>query len=148
MYQEFNELINQYDTRDKEKTMDWYEYESKFCQQILNKFSDEDWKSLIKDLPEKSNIVKERLAECLRNPDNIYHNIIILELLKIDDIDLFTQILCVLIPCDYNLSFNIINDILKRIETYTPIANEFQKIRFNLYIKKLKNQFGINKITK
>ena len=62
MVEELNNLLKEYDNDNIGLIQLWNEYKYKQCQEILDKFNDNDWNTFVNSLSTKSNDIKIKLA--------------------------------------------------------------------------------------
>ena len=67
----------------------WYDSALFVCEDILKKFSDEEWKELLKEISSESVGWKKRLVECLGELKSPYELECIMKIITTDDKDLF-----------------------------------------------------------
>ncbi|MCJ2385087.1 hypothetical protein ACL36S_01720 [Lactiplantibacillus plantarum] len=96
----------------------WYDEALFICEELLEKFSDDDWEKLIEESSKESDEWKKRLVECLGYLHNSYELRIILNFINTDNKDLF--IACVdslrsmdLDDLDKNIKMKLINEVKK-----------------------------------
>lgn len=97
MYDDFNEYILEFINGEKNSVEDYYWYTSDYwsdvavdtVSDIIEKFNEEDWEILMKELPIKSKEWREKLAYCLGDKNNLNHFEVLLELVNTDDDDVY-----------------------------------------------------------
>ena len=136
MYYQFNTLINKYDNLNFDDELYWYEIDIFKAMDIIQEFDNSDWELLISNLKYKSNIWKERLVNCIFDSNNIYQQKVILELLKIDDINLFVAIISTINARNISFSNETNQMILKRIDFYMNKVDSFDQRLFDKYKEK------------
>lgn len=90
MYKNLDVFILPY-SDDNEPGDYWYDCGIIESTKILSSFTDSDWECLLANLNDKSIYWKIRLVECLGDLHNIYELQIILELIDIDNDELFVS---------------------------------------------------------
>lgn len=104
-------MLNQLDEYLKSDMLDdyWYDDALFICEDIIRKFSDEEWRKLKDMLPKEDMCWNIRLVECLGDINNQYAAECIVKLLNTDNVDLF--IACVDSLRDKDMSLFNINDL-------------------------------------
>ncbi|MEN4976596.1 hypothetical protein ABEI05_00545 [Erwinia billingiae] len=88
MYNKFEVCIFDF-SHEREPGDYWYDCAVVEATEILKQFNDDDWEMLLKQLKYKSLFWQKRLVECLGDLHNTYELEVILNLINIEDEDLF-----------------------------------------------------------
>ncbi len=91
MYKELDLFLNDFDTDSDGLLNYWYDLAFEDAIDILDKFDDEDWEELFKNLDEKSINWKLRLVYCLEDKDNQNEVKVIKKFLESENDDLFIK---------------------------------------------------------
>jgi len=88
MFTELNKYIKEFEKEDF--AMDyWYDEGATIAENMMKKFQDKDWESMLHELPKTTIGWKRRLAYCLHDANNLKELEILLELIDTDDPELF-----------------------------------------------------------
>ena len=88
MFEEFDRYIKEFETEDFAVDY-WYDEGVFIAENMLQKFGNNDWESLIQVLPERTIGWKRRLAYCLDDSENLKQLETLLLLTDTDDNELF-----------------------------------------------------------
>lgn len=88
MFSELDEYLKEFEMQ--EYALDyWYDEGFSIAQDMLSRFSEDDWNQLRKQLEERSLGWKRRLAYCLHDSENSNEIIVLSDLIESDDEELF-----------------------------------------------------------
>lgn len=88
MFNEFEAYLSDF-INESEPSDYWYDCAILDATDILKKFNHRDWVLLLDQLNSKSLFWKKRLVECLGDLNNLYELDVLLNIINIDDEDLF-----------------------------------------------------------
>lgn len=135
MIEKFDKCIKRYE-KDTPLMSEYWNYNGiDDANEIIEDFNDEDWEKLIQLLPERSDIWKLRIINCLYDTEK-KENLRVLEaLVDTDNIELFRTVLTALSQYD-ELPDETDKIIRERIEEFTPSASKISFKIFDNYLKK------------
>ena len=110
----------------------WYDVSLFLCQELINNFSDIEWRQLSEKVSDYSESNKIRIVECLADVDNENSRDIILQLSKTESRDLF--IVCIDSLRDMNLSSLSCDDkkfLVEKIKYYSDNASQLEMTIFH-----------------
>lgn len=140
LYEEFDEYIFGFATEDYDIDY-WYDEGTDIAENMLIGFDDNDWKMLLKSIPERTVNWKKRIAYCMHDGNNLNQLMVLLRLVDTDDDELFE------ISVDSLRGFTskeclklIQNDteIIFKIKELYPNVGEPAKRVFEEFLKKLR----------
>lgn len=88
MFSEVDEYLKEFEMQDYALDY-WYDEGFSIAQDMLLRFSEEDWNQLKEQLEERSLGWRRRLAYCLHDSENLNEIIILSHLIETDDEELF-----------------------------------------------------------
>lgn len=100
MYEDFNYNLEEFEDDSTASQSAWSDYGCEATEEILIDFTEEDWNQLWNELPEKSNIWKKRLSDCLTDTNNPNCLKTLLTLSTTEDMGLFTNVIMILTMFD------------------------------------------------
>ncbi len=124
----------------------WLEDGIEDAEEILNEFWDEDWDDLIRALPGLTVTWKKRIAFCLYDKDSPYHLIVLQELVKTNDKELFVLALHFMNRFD-SIPAESQNTIREKIEKFMPESTSLDRITYDRFLSKFgdgKNSNGLS----
>ena len=130
MLEEFEFGINNNDSNDY-----WYDDRLFYYQDMLDSFSDEEWKKLYERIVDYSEEAQMRCVECLSAIDNRNSLSMILILSDTQDRELFVTCVDSLRNMDLSsLSQSEKVRLLKRVKEYSTDASKLENIVFKVFI--------------
>lgn len=135
MIEKFDKCIKRYE-KDTPLMSEYWNYNGiDDANGIIEQFNDEDWEKLIQLLPERSDIWKLRIINCLYDTEKKQNLRVLEALVDTDNIELFRTVLSALSQYD-ELSDETDKMIRERIENFTPRASKISSKIFDNYLKK------------
>ena len=136
MIEELDELMKFYDNDNSVISNYWYDEGIEEANEILQKFTDDEWNRLILSLPSRSVIWKKRFVYCLTDTNNMNHLKALLSIIKTDNEELF----CIAISFLNQFDLKDIpekEEILNRINELLPITNsKISEMVYNTFLER------------
>ena len=107
MYEMLNYNIRGCEVDSNPSLREWIDIVMEDTCDCLNNFTEEDWKKLLEELPNKSTIWKKRFNDCLYDFESPYKIPALLIMANTDDEKLFIDVIKNLANCDLNNIENI-----------------------------------------
>ncbi len=125
MYKQLEMYLDDVDTDCDSLLMYWDDLGYKDAVNVLDKFDDEDWEELFKNLDDKSINWKLRLADCLEDKDNQNEIKVVKKLLESENDDLFIATVDI-VRIYFDRSLVLDNkEYVERIDRILPQLSEF-----------------------
>lgn len=137
MFNELNHCIDFYCSDDKYISSTWYEIGNQRAIEILEEFSDNDWEQLIKELPKKDLMWKQRLSYCL-DGSNKYDIYILFQLLNIDDKMILENVVTALKNSTVLNETGNIDEVISKVEKILPNASPLSTVVLNDFLDNCK----------
>ena len=129
MFKDFESSINDNSCDDF-----WYDVALFECQEMLERFSDEEWEELSEKIGNYSEEAKMRCVECLSDIDNRKGLLMILRLSNTNNRELFVTCVDSLRNMDISsLSQNEIERLFQRVKDYTADASAIENAVFKAF---------------
>lgn len=119
----------------------WYDSALLLCEDIINEFSEDEWKELFNIIPKEDIRWNIRLIECVSDINNQHSIECIFKLLSIEDDEIF--IACVDALRDKDVSL-IPRDIVNEIVNKSKILDEKATLPVKKVLQKFIEKFGDN----
>ncbi len=121
---------------DDESTLSmWYDSVCEYTIGCLEEFSEEDWKKLFKELPNKSVLWQKRFVDCLNDSQNQNQLNALIMLSNTNDLELFSLVISTLLGYDVSNVENI-DELYEKVENSIPLVGEGYKKEFNEFLEK------------
>ena len=133
MFEEFEDILNEYDRVGINISNEWNDYALALAIEKMKKFNPNDWKKLVDSLSQRSSIWKQRLVNCM--PYDGFAMQILIALSYTQDRELFFSVVTKLLNCDIDKITNI-DYIVNKINEIMPTAGEFEKIIYGKFLSK------------
>lgn len=119
----------------------WYDSALLICEDIIDEFSEDEWKELLNIIPKVDIRWNIRLVECISDIDNQYSLECILKLLSIEDDEIFVACVDALRDKDVTL---VPRDIVNEIVNKSKILDEKATLPVKKVLEKFIDKFGVN----
>lgn len=134
MFEKLDNYIKEFETEDFAVDY-WYDEGFLIAEDMLQKFEDEDWETLLQVLPGRTIGWKRRLAYCLHDSDDLKQLETLLALIDTDDTELFEILVDSLRSFKNNKDMVQNNNlIIKKIENLMPKAGVVTKKIFQDFL--------------
>jgi len=137
MFDEFDKYILEFAVEDFSVDY-WYDEGVDIAENMLSEFADNDWKTLLEAVPDRTIGWQRRLAYCMHDGNDLNQLKVLLNLVEIDDSELFEIVVDSLRGFTSEESLNLIHgnlQIVSKIEELMPkVGGATQKV-FEEFLK-------------
>lgn len=138
MFDEFDKYILEFAVEDYAVDY-WYDEGVDIAENMLHKFSNNDWKSLLEIIPKRTVEWQKLLAYCMHDGNDLNQLAVLLKLVGTEDSELFEIVVDSLRGFTSKESLNLIQNnsqIVLKIKELLPKAGETTKRVFEEFLKK------------
>lgn len=139
MFDEFDKYISAFAMEDYSVDY-WYDEGAGIAENMLDKFDNNDWKTLLRSMPERTVEWKKRLAYCMNNGSDLNQLTVLLKLADTDNDELFEIVVDSLRVFTGEECLNLIqNDsqIIYKIKELYPKVGDVTKRVFEAFLNKM-----------
>ena len=138
MFDEFDKYILEFAVEDFAVDY-WYDEGDDIAENMLHKFSNNDWKSLLEIIPKRTVEWQKLLAYCMHDGNDLNQLAVLLKLVGTEDSELFEIVVDSLRGFTSKESLNLIQNnsqVVSKIKELLPKAGETTKRVFEEFLKK------------
>lgn len=136
MYKELNSNIETCEFEGSSADNEWNEVACDFAGDCLDAFTEEDWKVLFQELPNKTTLWKKRFNDLLINPEDPNQQKALLFLAGTDDLDLFVRVLENLSELEDIHEVEGYDQLCEKAIKILPDLDVIHQMRVNDFLKK------------
>lgn len=140
MYDEMEFILDDFDTDSTGVLNYWYDGAYEEVVDIIEQFTEDDWRKLLEEYPKKSDIWKERLVYCFVEPDNHYQFHVLADLLRTNNVQLFFMAAQILICSKFDIAkLEHKDEIIRKIDSMLPLppTDQLKEETLNAFKNKL-----------
>lgn len=137
MFDKFDKYITDFAMEDFDVDY-WYDEGVGIVEEMICKFDESDWEKLAEVIPDRTVEWNKRLAYCMHDSNNVNQLKVLLDLVEINDNELFEIVVDSLRGFTSKESIRLIRDnlhIMSRIEELMPKVGDVTRRIFEVFLK-------------